>query len=197
VLPRDNRRTIAAALVAFVFVFATPQLAMAGPWWTALIAAAGAVVFVPVFGRWRRQLHGQAMRGPAVLSPGPVMRCADAIALRPAFVPVAAVLMAGVVLAMGLGWTAAVFAYLPGQWLLVRRQFRTGAVPAAERTGRFWAAFLVAALILFGSPVRNLWHETDGRLAAAHAVVVAATVAFVGWWQQRRLSRLKGSAQRR
>jgi hypothetical protein len=190
VVPRDGRRSFALIFVAVVFVAGTPTLAMTGPWWTAIVAGVGAAVFVPVFGRWRRAQVLRDLPGPAVRRPSAFVRRVDAVIVRSVFVPVAAVVMAGAVLAWQVGWVAAGLAYVPGMLLVQRRLFLVGGIPAEERgTARFRAGLFASLAVVHGTPVFIVFEPGNGGwpVAMGHAAVVAATVLLVGRWQQRRL----------
>jgi hypothetical protein len=190
VVPRHGRRSLAVTLVACVFAMVTPQVAVVGPWWTAIAVGVFAAVFVPLFGRWRRAQLLRDLAGPAVRKPGAAVRRVDAVTGQPAFVPVAAAVMAGAVLVMHAGWFVAVLAYLPGALLIQRRQLLVGALPAGERTGRFRAVVSAVSLVLWGTPpaISLIGPGHGGWVAPGHAGVVAATVLLAGRWQQRRLA---------
>ncbi len=189
VVPRNGRRSLAATLVACVFAMGTPQLAMTGPWWTAIAAGAFATVFVPLFGRWRRAQLLHELAGPAMREPGAFVRRIDSVAVWPSLVPVAAAVAAGAVLAMHAGWTEAVLAYLLCALLILRRQLLVGAQSAGEHTGRLRTVAIAVSLVLWGTPfLAQIGPQQSGWAAVGHALLVAATILLVGRWQQHRLA---------
>ena len=179
--------------IAIVLV-SVPPLAMLGPWWTAIVAGAGAGVAVVTLSRWRLTTTRHEARSPANVDDSPrYAAVTDRIVAVPAVV-VVAVICASALTAQSpdrMIGGAGMLAYFLGLGSLVVRQQRIGVLPPELSVG------LVRKALFFGflltAPVLGTMSNTTWRgnwwVASGCALVVALAAATVLRWQRHILRR--------
>src|SRR5665647_1167635 len=95
VIPREGRQSRRYVFALCVVLLSVPQLAMLGPWWTAIVAGAGAGVAVVVLSRWRLAATLHEARRPPLVDDDEEHRVTHLVVSIPAVV-VIAVMCAGV-----------------------------------------------------------------------------------------------------
>jgi len=189
VLPRESRKSLRAVFALCLLLLAVPQLAMLGPWWTAIVAGVGTGVAVVAFSRWRLAETLHEARSPAHVDDTPgYAAVTDRIVAVPAMV-VAAVMCAGALTAQSpdrvIG-SAGLLAYLLGFGSLVVRQQRIGVLPPELSVGLVRKALFFGFLLI--APVMGTMSVTGLRgnwwVASGGALVVALTAATVLRWQR-------------
>lgn len=183
VIPREGRQSRRPVLALCVVLLSVPQLAMLGPWWTAIVAGAGAGVAVIVLSRWRRAATLREARRPPLVDDGGQHPIADRIVAVPASV-VIAVMCAGVLATVspdrvlrGVG----TLAYFLGVGSLFVVQQRIGVLPPELRAGLvrkalfFGVALCVPVMLTtFFPSLRGNWWVAS--CCALGAVLTAATI---------------------
>jgi hypothetical protein len=188
VIPRESRQGLRLVFVLCVVLLSVPQLAMLGPWWTAIVAGAGAGVAVVVLSRWRLAATLREARRPALVEADQQHVVSDRIATVPTAI-VIAVMCAGtlacaspdrVLTSMG------VLAYFLGAVsLFVRRRPEGLPLPTELRPGLVVKALLLGfalvipvTLTMFFTSLRGNWW-----VASCCAVATALTVTAIRRWQ--------------
>lgn len=197
VIPREGRQSLRPVFALGVLLVSVPPLAMLGPWWTAIMAGAGAGVAVVVLSRWRLAATLHEARNPAPVEDSHRYaavkdRITDRIAAVPAVV-VLAVICAGALTAESpdrVISSAGMLAYFLGLGALLVRQQRIGVLPPELSVGLgrkiLFFSFLLTA------PVMGTMSNTSLRgnwwVAGGCALVVTLTAATVLRWQRHILS---------
>lgn len=192
VIPREGRQSRRPAIALCVVLLSVPWLAMAGPWWTAIVAGAGAGVAVILLSRWRRAATLREARRPPVVddSRHPV---ADRIVALPEVVLIA-VLCAGVLATASpdpMLRAVGTLAYFLGVGSLFVVQHRVGMPPelrgpALARKALLCgiALWIPVVLTTFFTSLRGNWWA-----ASLSALAAAAIATTIHRWQHNTLHR--------
>lgn len=196
VIPRDGRqrrRHVSALSVVLVFV---PQLAMLGPWWTAIVAGAGAGVAVVVLSRWRLAATLREARRPPLVDDDGQHPVADRIVAVPAVV-VIAVMCAGVLASAspdrvlrGVG-SLAYFLGIGSLFVVQQRigvlppELRAGLVRKAPRAGLVGKALFFGVALSIPVMLTTVFASLRGNwwVASGCALAAVLTVSTIYRWQ--------------
>jgi hypothetical protein len=194
VIPRDGRQRRRHVFALCVVLVLVPQLAMLGPWWTAIGAGAGAGVAVVVLSRWRLAATLREARRPPLVDHDGQHPVTDRIVAVPAVV-VIAVMCAGVLASASpdrVFRTVGSLAYFLGigslfvvqQRIFVAQQ-RIGVLPPELRAGLVGKALLFGValwipvmLTMFFTSLRGNWW-----VASCCALAAVLTVSTIYRWQ--------------
>lgn len=187
VIPRDGRqrrRHVSALSVVLVFV---PQLAILGPWWTAIVAGAGAGVAVVVLSRWRLAATLREARRPPLVDDDGQHPVADRIVAVPAVVLIA-VMCAGVLASAspdrvlrGVGSLA----YFLGIGSLFVVQQRIGVLTPELRAGLVGKALFFGVALWIPVMLTTVFASLRGNwwVASCCALAAVLTVSTIYRWQ--------------
>jgi hypothetical protein len=187
VIPRDGRQRRRHVFALCVVLVLVPQLAMLGPWWTAIVAGAGAGVAVVVLSRLRLAATLREARRPPLVDDDGQHPVADRIVAVPAVV-VIAVMCASVLASASpdrvLGGVGSL-AYFLGIASLFVVQQRIGVLPPELRAGFVRKALLFGVALWIPVMLTTVFASLRGNwwVASCCALAVVLTVATIYRWQ--------------
>ena len=195
VIPREGRQSRRYVFALCVVLLSVPQLAMLGPWWTAIVAGVGAGVAVLVLSRWRLAATLREARRPPLVDHDGQHPVADRIVDVPVVV-VIAVMCAGVLgsaspdrLLRAVGTLAY---FLGGGSLFVVQQrigvppeLRAGLVRKAPRAGLVGKALFFGVALWIPVMLTTFFPSLRGNwwVASCCALAAVLTVATIYRWQ--------------
>jgi hypothetical protein len=187
VIPREGRQSRRYVFALCVVLLSVPQLAMLGPWWTAIVAGVGAGVAVIVLSRWRLAATLREARRPPLVDDDEEHRVTDRIVSIPAVV-VIAVMCAGVLASASpdrVLRTVGGFAYFLGIGSLFVVQQRIGVLPPELRAGLAGNALIFGVALWIPVMLSTFFTSLRGNwwVASCCALVAVLTVATIHRWQ--------------
>ena len=187
IIPREGRQSSRYVFALCVILLSVPQLAMLGPWWTAIVAGIGAGVAVIVLSRWRLAATLREARRPPAVDHDGQHRVTNRIVSIPAVV-VIAVMCAGVLASASPDRVlrpVGGFAYFLGIGSLFVAQQRIGVLPPELRAGFVGKALLFGVALWIPVMLTTFFTSLRGNwwVASCCALAVALTVATIYRWQ--------------
>jgi len=187
IIPREDRQGRRYVFALCVVLLSVPQLAMLGPWWTAIVAGVGAGSAVIVLSRWRLAATLREARRPPLVDDDGQHPVTDRIVSIPAVV-VIAVMCAGVLASASADRvlrTVGGFAYFLGIGSLFVVQQRIGVVPPELRAGLVRKALPLAVTLWIPVILTTFFTSLRGNwwVASCCALVAVLTVATIYRWQ--------------
>ena len=180
VIPREGRKSLGPVYALCFVLLSVPPLAMLGPWWTALVAGAGAGVAVVALSRWRLAVALREARSPVPVDDKRRSAVTDRIVAVPAAV-VVAVMGAGALATAsphrGIGAAGVLAYYLFGLGSLYVRQQRIGVLPPELRVGLVRKALLFGVVLIFPVLATSFFTSLRGNWLAASCCALLAMLA--------------------
>jgi len=187
VIPRDGRQSRRYVFALCVVLVLVPQLAMLGPWWTAIVAGAGAGVAVVVLSRWRLAATLREARRPPLVNDDGQHPVTDRVVAVPGVV-VIAVMCAGVLASAspdrvlrGVG----TLAYFLGIGSLFVVQQRIGVLTPELRAGLVGKALFFGVALWIPVMLTTVFASLRGNwwVASGCALAAVLTVSTIYRWQ--------------
>jgi hypothetical protein len=187
VIPREGRQSRRQVFALCAVLLSVPQVAMLGPWWTAIVAGAGAGVAVLVLSRWRLAATLREARRPPLVDADGQHPVADRIVAVPPVV-VIAVTCASVLASASPDRAlrvVGILAYSLAIGSLFVVQQRIGVLPPELRAGLVRKALLVGVALWIPVMLTTVFASLRGTwwVVSCCALGAVLTVTTVYRWQ--------------